>query len=415
VLDYYEILEVHPKASPEIIKKAYTLLAKKYHPDVYPDKEFAHKKMSLLNEAYAVLIDPEKRKNYDLSRRLDNAANFSDTTADQDDNTTMNDWAENSDSEQNSSYEESSQTSYDNTSERSYNTYGNYDIPYEQRLILQALELAANNGETIFRPKEGLILSRLNGIGTTFRGEKEYDNLSNSYITTYWFTFLFIPLIPIREYRVIKNFNDSYYIISSRTTKQFRRFRLICLGIVTLVILFGLYLGGFFGSSAHRSSTYSPTKSSTNYKAPVNNKKSQVTQKANGNFKPKQGVRTQYVSGTKQMNMDGHGIVTIDNTRNDAPVYVRIWSLNGSPYPVRCFTIASGDKFSAQNLTQGQYDVRYKFLYENQDAETGSKSDPFNMEETRTETGVRYHEMTLTLYKVRNGNARTTTIPANEI
>ena len=37
--DYYEILEVHPKASEEIIRKAYLTLAKKYHPDVSSEKD----------------------------------------------------------------------------------------------------------------------------------------------------------------------------------------------------------------------------------------------------------------------------------------------------------------------------------------------------------------------------------------
>ena len=37
-IDYYEILEVHPRASKEVIKKAYQTLAKKYHPDISPLK-----------------------------------------------------------------------------------------------------------------------------------------------------------------------------------------------------------------------------------------------------------------------------------------------------------------------------------------------------------------------------------------
>lgn len=66
--DYYEILEVHPKASMDIIKKAYTTLAKKYHPDTTTfDKSFAQSKMIQINEAYSVLSDSEKRSDYDRS------------------------------------------------------------------------------------------------------------------------------------------------------------------------------------------------------------------------------------------------------------------------------------------------------------------------------------------------------------
>lgn len=65
--NYYEILEVDKHASPEIIKKAYNTLAKKYHPDLQPDerKEFAEKKLQSINEAYEILSNPEKRKKYD--------------------------------------------------------------------------------------------------------------------------------------------------------------------------------------------------------------------------------------------------------------------------------------------------------------------------------------------------------------
>ena len=64
--DYYEILEVHPKASQEVIKKAYQTLVKKYHPDVTAyENGFAHEKLTELNEAYSVLSDSERRGEYD--------------------------------------------------------------------------------------------------------------------------------------------------------------------------------------------------------------------------------------------------------------------------------------------------------------------------------------------------------------
>lgn len=65
--NYYEILEVDPKASNEIIEKAYKTLVKKYHPDLQnpgQQKEF-EEKMKLINEAYSVLSDDFKRATYD--------------------------------------------------------------------------------------------------------------------------------------------------------------------------------------------------------------------------------------------------------------------------------------------------------------------------------------------------------------
>ena len=63
--DYYQVLQVHPQAEPEIIAVAYRKLAQKYHPDVAEDKETAEVRMKQINEAFAVLSDPQKRARYD--------------------------------------------------------------------------------------------------------------------------------------------------------------------------------------------------------------------------------------------------------------------------------------------------------------------------------------------------------------
>lgn len=62
--DYYKILEVDPKASPEDIKKSYKKLARRYHPDVSKEKD-AEKKFKEVAEAYEVLKDADKRAEYD--------------------------------------------------------------------------------------------------------------------------------------------------------------------------------------------------------------------------------------------------------------------------------------------------------------------------------------------------------------
>lgn len=63
--DYYEVLGVPKDADDAALKKAYRVLAKKYHPDANPGDKEAEAKFKEASEAYSVLSDPEKRRQYD--------------------------------------------------------------------------------------------------------------------------------------------------------------------------------------------------------------------------------------------------------------------------------------------------------------------------------------------------------------
>lgn len=64
--DYYKTLNVMPIATEDEIKKSYRELSKKYHPDLNPDlKLYSDEKMKELVEAYNILIDKDKRREYD--------------------------------------------------------------------------------------------------------------------------------------------------------------------------------------------------------------------------------------------------------------------------------------------------------------------------------------------------------------
>ncbi len=63
--DYYEELGIDKSADADAIKKAYRSLAKKYHPDMNPGDSEAEARFKAVNEAYAVLSDPDKKARYD--------------------------------------------------------------------------------------------------------------------------------------------------------------------------------------------------------------------------------------------------------------------------------------------------------------------------------------------------------------
>ncbi|MDX1646852.1 MAG: molecular chaperone DnaJ [Longimicrobiales bacterium] len=74
--DFYKILGVSEKADAGEIKKAYRKLAKKYHPDANRDDPKAAERFKEVGEAYSVLSDPEKRKQYDQMRRFGGLGGF---------------------------------------------------------------------------------------------------------------------------------------------------------------------------------------------------------------------------------------------------------------------------------------------------------------------------------------------------
>lgn len=76
--NYYEILEVSENASNEIIERAYRVLAKKYHPDMWSNSKsyWAENKFKEITEAYQILSNPTLRKQYDMEIGLNNFTNY---------------------------------------------------------------------------------------------------------------------------------------------------------------------------------------------------------------------------------------------------------------------------------------------------------------------------------------------------
>jgi hypothetical protein len=109
---------------------------------------------------------------------------------------------------------------------------------------------------------------------------------------------------------------------------------------------------------------------------------------------------------------DGYSTITVDNSQNGSDVYVKLSSVDTQPKTlVRVFFIRAGDQFTAKKVRAGNYDVRYR------DLNSGAVSrveKSFNLKEVRTERGVQFSQLRLTLYKVPNGNTHLETISENE-
>jgi len=111
------------------------------------------------------------------------------------------------------------------------------------------------------------------------------------------------------------------------------------------------------------------------------------------------------------LHKDGLSTVTIDNSRNDIDVFAKLVSLDGpQAYPVRVFYIPANGKFTMNKVSVGTYDVRYR------DLGNGHlfRSESFQLEEIPMGDRVQYSNISITLYKVRDGNMQTYDLAENE-
>jgi curved DNA-binding protein CbpA len=118
-----------------------------------------------------------------------------------------------------------------------------------------------------------------------------------------------------------------------------------------------------------------------------------------------------YVREYPILRSGGLSQVTVDNTQNNSDVFVKLVDTSTkNPFEIRCFFIPSGGKFTCENVLAGPYDIRYREL----DSGALAKTEEFQLEEVRTTGGTNYSMLSVTLYKVMNGNMRTKSISEAE-
>lgn len=111
-----------------------------------------------------------------------------------------------------------------------------------------------------------------------------------------------------------------------------------------------------------------------------------------------------YVAGFAQDFGDGLTTVTVDNRGNPSPVFVKLVALDYSPAPaVRHVYLPAHQQFRMEQLRPGRYEVRYHELL------TGrlSRSDPFRLQQIDDGDRTHYSEVDITLYRVPGGGLRT--------
>lgn len=157
-MNLYEILEVSENASMETINKIYKIQAKKYHPDLQTneaDKLKAEEKMKQINDAYSILSDEQKRKEYDqkleqereLKRQQDEqniinnvTRNYSEAQKENQTNNTINN---NSNAQNNAVYYKKSSSENENNKQRVY-TEKDYIRDYNKKLRRYKTQLLGN-------------------------------------------------------------------------------------------------------------------------------------------------------------------------------------------------------------------------------------------------------------------------------
>ena len=100
----------------------------------------------------------------------------------------------------------------------------------------------------------------------------------------------------------------------------------------------------------------------------------------------------------------------MDNSTGDRDAIARLY-LGGKKPAARSMYIKLGEKFTSKSLEPGTYTMRYRFIGS---TDTFEAENPFALSESKTETGRRFSNVTVTLYKVRDGNMKSIKVSADE-
>lgn len=125
---------------------------------------------------------------------------------------------------------------------------------------------------------------------------------------------------------------------------------------------------------------------------------------------PEAQSRTGYLNGIKQLATGGLSTFKVDNTKGGGDAVVRLYR-DGKKPAARSMFVKNGENFTAETMVPGAYRLRYRYIGS---VDTFEAEETFTLSETATENGTRFSRVTVTLYKVANGNMTVKKVDASE-
>ena len=322
---HYDNLQVSRSASPEVIKAAYRSLSAKYHPDRNPGNEQCARIMAILNEAYAVLSDPVRRRQHD-------------------------DWID-AVSGQPRPEIHSETNGFHSREQKQTEMKSQWEARSGQRVRADAIELSPAAKGWVILSLVGLIVVLAYALQPAAKS----------------------GLPPYQSDASVEQDGSPQFNVDETLTTE---------NVVE-----------------------SPTEIATTVDDAAEGR---VASAPNGAEWP---ASAGYVDGYPRLRTSGYSSVTVDNGGNDSDVFVKLVAIETSrTSPVRHIFIPKHGTFTMRSLPPGRYDVRYQDLSDG----SLSRSEDFELTEVRETDGVSYNDMTLTLYKVPNGNFQTYPLDPSE-
>ena len=377
---HYENLKIARNAPPEVIRAAYRVLAQRFHPDVNPSPDAA-RVMTLLNEAYAVLSDPQQRAVHDswiedhlIKEALDEAL--------------AQTWQAAPDARRAPQHQEASSPAPAPSpapvvAKGLSNILGPLGVV--GLLLVVGFQMTAGKRAVSSPP-----VVTYQQPDTAWVGERAWPEVER--------TTNFASLSPAEKDSV----REAYFerVVAPKVSP----------GQLAAARAQFYLESGHSNLAAVQAPRQPPTR------RPPSAADMQVFDRQTAgpawspNGKP-WPARAAYLDGFRRRAASGLSTLTIDNTAGGADVYVKLCRASADRCDgLRHVFIPLGASFTMSKIAAGTYDIRYRSL----DNGALAKSEPMELEQVEEARGIRYSTVRLTLYRVAGGNTTFESLPEDK-